>query len=156
MRKDMSRVIIDTYRSGGAGARAIGGTRRKYRNRLDCDGEGGAPRLGMRRDILSNAYRKEFGDNISPLSRYLRKQVFRPWDEVQQEIFAQIDLRSTIHWHLSLHLQMLVETDTTLLDGEVVLAAAMRHRPISYSHCVVFVHPVTRLLLPIVKSQCWA
>ena len=153
MRKDMSRVIIDTYRTGGAVARAIGGTRRRYRNGLDRDGEGGAPRLGMRRDILSRLDRKAFGDHISPLARYLRKQVFRPWDEVQKEIFAWIDLRSTVQWHLTLHLEMLVETNTTLLYDEVALAADMRHRPVSHSDSAVYVHPATGLLMPIVKSR---
>lgn len=155
MRKDMSKVIIDTYRTGGAGARAIGGSRRKYRNRLDPDGEGGAARLGMRRDILVRLHLKEFGDHISPLARYLKKQAFRPWDAVQHEVLVRIDLRSTVQWHLSLHLQMLVEINTALLNGEVVLAADMNHQPVSHSNAVVYVHPVTGLLMPIEKPHRW-
>ena len=153
MRKDMSKVIVETYRGGRGMARAVTGIRRKYRNKLDIDGEGGRSRIGMRRDIFIYWYFNEQSDHVSPLERYIRKQVGRPWDEVYGEVCAAADGRSVIHWHLRLHLMMYVEVDTVWLDGQVVLPAHYRWRPIAESTSDVYVHPVTRLLIPVDRRR---
>jgi hypothetical protein len=153
MRKDMSKVIIDTYRYGSAVARAVVGTRRKYRNRLDADGEGGLKRIGMHGDIFLYQHRKEPGDRIGPLKRYLKRQVFRPWNDVYSEVCAVAKLDSVTQWHLRLHLVWLVEVNTVMLDGEVVLTASSHHWPVAKSSCEVYVHPVTGLLMPVLKIR---
>ncbi len=152
MRKDLSKVITDTYRRGRPEARAIAGSRRKYRNRLDPDGEGGLKRIGMHGDILSYVDRKEFGDHISPLKRYLKRQVTRSWSDVHREICELADARSVVHWHLLLHLDLLVANKTVFRDGEVVLSACDGHRPVFGSTFVVYVHPDSGLLMPVVKA----
>ncbi len=148
MRKDMSQIITGTYRVGRADARAIIGARRKYRN-LDPDGAGGMKRIGMHGDIFAYTDRKGFDDHLGPLERYLKRQVYRAWNDVYHDICSRADHRSVIHWHLLFHVGLLVETNTVLLDGEVVLSACDRHRPIAKSTCAVYVHPVTGLLMPV-------
>lgn len=64
----------------------------------------------MMMDIGCRWALKERCGRIGALERYLTRQVGRPWDVVYSEICAIADLRSTVQWHLRLHLEFLVET----------------------------------------------
>lgn len=147
MRKDMSKVLVDTYRRDRHRARAITGCRRRFRNRLDPDGEAGLKRIGMSRDIFCHYDFKQFSDNISALIRYVRKQAGRPWNDVYSEVCELADDRRLIHWHLRLHLEFMVATHTVWMDGEVVLSACDGHQPITRGMYQAYVHPVTGLLM---------
>lgn len=154
MRKDMSKIILDTGRRGSAMARSVIGKRRRYRNRLDPDGEGGPKHIGMHSDIFAYCHRKEFSDRIGPLRRYLRRHASRPWNDVYREICAVAKLDSVTQWHLRLHLEMLVEVNTALLDGRVMLKNFWPNRPVTQSSCDLYVHPVSGRLLPNVRTSC--
>ncbi|HMW24720.1 MAG TPA: hypothetical protein PKC59_14910 [Burkholderiaceae bacterium] len=146
MRKDMAKVLIEVYRRGATASRSLTGRRRLYRNAMDPDGEGGPVRLPMMMDIGCRWALKERCERIGALERYLIRQVGRPWDVVYGEICAIADLRSTVQWHLRLHLEFLVETQAVWIGGEVRLPADQRHASVDRSCKTVFVHPLTGLL----------
>lgn len=59
---------------------------------------------------------KEFRDKLSPMYRWLRAQVGRPWDEVRSEVFQKFDTRTTAGRHILFdHLLKSVETDSSPL-----------------------------------------
>lgn len=106
MRSDLHEVLIERPRQG----------RRRKTDR------GHKPRVGEwtgEDDSYADSYRprrhrtKFFDDLLSPLRRWLRKQVDRPWDKVWSELASGIDSRSVVGRHLLDHVRGLVT-----LDGE--------------------------------------
>jgi hypothetical protein len=146
MRKDMSKVIVERPRRGRPLARSIAGSRRLYRHQMDVDGEGARTRIGMKADIRLYVHHKEFSDLIGPLKRFLHKQVGRPWDSVLSEACSAMDLRSTVQWHLWVHLSALVETHTVWLDGDVLTNTYGAYSSVEIYGRGWYVHPVTGLL----------
>lgn len=142
MRDDMSKVLVESPRSGRAYAYVIKGVRRRKRNQLDPDGEGGLNHVGM-----SQGGNKHFGEHLGPLFRYLRGQVDRPWSKVYGELCAQLDRRSVVQAHLFQHIGDKVEIET-LWQGEEVWFRDWRGlKPIRESRAELFVHPRTGILL---------
>lgn len=68
------------------------------------------------RDLIekkSKVY-KEFKDKLSPMYRWLRAQVGKPWSEVRSEVAKKFDSRTTAGRHILFdHLLRSVETDST-------------------------------------------
>jgi hypothetical protein len=91
MRDDMYKVIVERPR------RAKGNAVRAARLRNDQDGP---MHLGMR----AGYGQPQLNENLSPLRRYLRAQVGRPWDRVYGEISKEIDRRNTVQQHIYQHL----------------------------------------------------
>jgi hypothetical protein len=145
MREDMDKVLVDSPRFGRAQARALAGSRRAQRRRLDPDGEGAAQRMGMRRDAVD---RKHFGEHLGPLYRYLRRQVNRPWAKVYGELCAGLDRRSVVQAHLFEHLESRVAINTVWRDGEILVPFWGRFDTLAESWAELFVHPRTGILLP--------
>jgi hypothetical protein len=148
MRSDMNKVLVEEPRCGRAGARALAGSRRLQRHALDPDGEGGPQRVGMRRDAID---RKHFGEHLSPLYRYLDKQVHRPWAKVYGELCTQLDRRNVVQEHLFQHIDDHVAIRTFLREGEVWVQGLRwvgGMLPLARSNQALFVHPVTGILLP--------
>ncbi len=143
MRADMSKVLVEEPRSGRAHARAIEGSRRRRRNHLDPDGEGGPARLGMTHGGRS----KWFGEHLGPLHRYLRQQVDRPWDKVYGELCAALDRRSVVQAHLFQHIADQVDVETTWHDGQVWVRSWRGRVPLAQSRAEMYVHPRTGILL---------
>lgn len=139
MRSDLHEVLIERPR---------GGQRRKTdRSHKPRAGEwtGGD-------DSYADSYRprrlrtKYFDDLLSPLRRWLRKQVDRPWDKVWSELANGIDSRSVVGRHLLDHVRQLVK-----LDGEY--DAALRRvvgkpHDYRYGHVVhgLYVDPRAKIL----------
>ncbi len=96
MRADFHEVLIERPRSGMR-------IKRQPLPRLrttDWDGEEFAePTLPLPNRT------KWFDDHLSPLKRWLRKQVNRPWDKVYSELSQGIDRRSTVGQHLIDHVK---------------------------------------------------
>ena len=63
--------------------------------------------------------RKEFGENLNPLWRYLQKQVGRNWDKVYSEICGKMDRRSAVGGHIFEHLfdYVVVAKMVQVIDG---------------------------------------
>jgi hypothetical protein len=144
MREDMSKVLVEEPRHGRAQARAIQGCRRKRWNKLDPDAEGGPIHMGMRRDGMAW---KHFGEHLSPLYRYLRQQVDRPWSKVYGELCAGLDRRSVVQNHLFEHIGDRVALETVLVDGEVRVRSWRGTRSLAESRHEMYVHPSTGILL---------
>lgn len=145
MRQDMSKVLVESPRVGRAWARATEGTRRVRRHRLDPDGEGGPRHVGMRRDAVS---RKDFGEHLAPLYRWLARQANRPWAKVWGELCAHLDRRNVVQAHLFEHLQDRVTIHTVWRDGKVYAQERWYGlKPIERCWQHLYVHPRTGLLL---------
>ena len=80
MRRDMAKVVTEAPRGGHANPSKKWG-RRLHRDELDADDHGPC-RAPIARRHQYGWRVKEFSDVISPLRRYLRKQVGRPWSRV--------------------------------------------------------------------------
>lgn len=143
MREDMDKVLVESPRSGRAFARLVTGTRRKKRNALDADGEGGPRHLGMK----GGRGDKHFGEHLGPLYRYLRKQVNRPWAKVYGELCATLDRRSVVQAHLFQHIHDRVEVDTVWRDDMVYVRQWRGVVPLAESRAPMYVHPRTGILL---------
>jgi hypothetical protein len=145
VRDDMSKVLVESPRSGRSWASALEGARRQRRNRLDPDGEGAPSRVGMRRDALA---RKHFGEHLGPLFRYLRQQIRRPWAKVYGELCAKLDRRSVVQAHLFQHISDQVDVETVWHDDAVWVRNWRGLVPLNQSRAELFVHPRTGILLP--------
>ena len=143
MRADMSKVLVEEPRRGRAFARAIAGSRRQERNRIDRDGEAAPVRLGMKNRQAS----KWFGEHLGPLYRYLRQQVDRPWDKVYGELCAALDKRSVVQAHLFEHIRDKVDTEALWRDEAVWVRNWRGVVPLSESRAEMYVHPRTGILL---------
>ncbi|WP_386068981.1 hypothetical protein ACFJIW_03150 [Tahibacter sp. UC22_41] len=104
MRSDLHEVLIERPRSG-------------QRRKTDRSHK---PRVGEwtgEDDSYAHSYRprrlrtKYFDDLLSPLRRWLRKQVDRPWDKVWSELANGIDSRTVVGRHLLDHVRGLVTID---------------------------------------------
>ncbi len=104
MRSDLNEVLIERPRSG-----------------LRCkSARGNKPRAADRigEDSYADSYRprrlrtKYFDDLLSPLKRWLRSQVDRPWNKVWSELSASIDGRGVAGRHLLDHVCSLVTIQT--------------------------------------------
>jgi hypothetical protein len=100
-------------------------------------------REGIRKPYRRQQIAKDFGENLSPLFRWLDKQVGRPWDKVYSELCTTFDMRKTINQHILQHVNGYVERDT-LMEGSRVVT---RWRDNSLHDVYgLYVHPVTGLL----------
>jgi hypothetical protein len=77
-----------------------------------------------------NTYdRKEFGEFLAPLKRFLCKQVGRPWDKVKSEIRSQINVSSVTQAHILEHIN--VEENIEWIDGvPMVVSSRGGHLPL--------------------------
>jgi len=108
MRKDMSRVILDTYKRGGSSKYP----RFKAKAARDWDL---LPRIeGMRSTYIQNwGEGKSQGDNTSPLLRFLEKNTGRTWVDIWKEVCEHNDARSyTDGGHVRFHIEQYVEMYT--------------------------------------------
>jgi hypothetical protein len=106
MREDMPRVITERPRIGHE---------RRYRDvrrakfRLARHLEDLPTHEGMRRPYRVGDERKQFNEHLSPLRRFLEKQVGRLWDEVYSEICKGLRVDSVLHAHVRGHVHDFVE-----------------------------------------------
>lgn len=107
MRNDFHKVIAERPRSGSSlPSRKTGWSTRAY----DAGDEYALP---VRESMSWNRIpkRKHFSDHLSPLQRYLDKQVGRPWRKVEAEIRLVLDLTTLMGRHLWDHAKGMVERD---------------------------------------------
>lgn len=117
MRKDFNKVLTECPRIGHR--RSFKAQRRaKQYDLRDEDGNPVLRREGMRfRYDWFNDERKEFGEHLGPLRRFLRSAVGRRWDDVYSEICQSFDRRKVINDHIFQHLFSDVDVDTYLASG---------------------------------------
>lgn len=113
MRADMDKQITECSRHKGYG-------RKKSRqNRIDAKHE--ARKIGLDNLPKKGRIREggwfDFGENLSPLSRFLDSKVGEPWDEVYSEISQNLSKNSTIGAHVFQHIWGYVLLNCVEIDG---------------------------------------
>lgn len=130
MRDDFHKVVIERARWG---SRLPNLKTRWSTARYDPDADYGLPKTW-------DEPQKSFSDHLSPLRRYLQKQVGRPWRKVEAEILRTLDIRNLIGKHLWTHAKQMVETEVRMTpDGR---ALGLR----GYDVRDLYVHPRTGIL----------
>lgn len=145
MRKDMHKIVIDTYRVNGY---FDGNKKHGKRVNADYDEDGLYGRISSSRRRQYSYDCKDLGDRISPLRKYLRSCVGRHWDDVYSELKKGLP-RGLHGEHIWSHVQW--EIDIHCFEGQDGKIHRMGHRNFGYNSEVdgLFVHPKTRRV-------CWA
>ena len=99
MRRSMFKAIVERPRLGG-------GYVRKGRPPRELDDH--PAHKGMRQPYGYQS--KSLNENLSPLRRFLVRQVGRPWDKVYSEICEHLRPDSTVQDHVRLHIEDFVST----------------------------------------------
>jgi len=119
MRTDMHEVLIERPRRGHR-RKTHRGNKPRVSEWTDEDSYAGAYRPRQHRT-------KFFDDLLSPLERWLRKQVNRPWDKVWSELTAGVDSRSVVGQHLLTHARHLVSMDCCYDEARREVLINARH-----------------------------
>jgi hypothetical protein len=137
MRSDMQKVIVERPRHGSRQPNR--GTARRVRPvEVDDDFDSGPSRASSARTG------KWFNEHLSPLWRYLRSSLGRPWDKVYAEICGTLDSRGVLGNHVLDHLRSEVNVNC-YQEGKRILSRGRFGSPDPVSG--FFVHPKTGLLL---------
>lgn len=135
MRADMQKVLRDCYRRGGNVAE---------KGRAPRDIEALPHREGMRRPYNWWNSRKEPGWYMTPLYRYLDKQVGRRWDDVYREIRQAFTAQTESNRNVLHRIESHVETRGLFVRDGVVLMHCAYGEP--YTPNDLYVHPETNIL----------
>jgi len=115
MRKDIGKIITERERTGSSLPSPKTGLSIRwngYEGEYDYD-----RKASMSWNRLVD--RKGFTDVLSPLYRWLDKQVGRPWNKVYSEICANLDKRKVTHVHVLDHLFQRIERNVFMgVDGQ--------------------------------------
>src|ERR1700743_3245447 len=107
MREDMYKVLVERPR------KYKGNDPAAIRRRNDLDGPRFlATRAGFARVVLN--------ENLSPLQRYLRSQIGRPWNKVYGEIAAALDRRNAVQQHVYEHLDDFIAIQIESRGNELI------------------------------------
>jgi hypothetical protein len=155
MREDMFKVIVERPRMRIPQRNGSHYPRGQLKNEFAHDFED-SPR---RESYGSKRYAEKWlNENLSPLKRYLRRQVGRNWDEVFSEISEHLRLDNTVQRHVFEHIDGYVYMKTWLdHDGDIWGSDPLGRpvpinpqNPSSSSYAwhwdMLFVDPRTRLL----------
>jgi hypothetical protein len=136
MREDMYKVIVERPRHG-----------RYFKSEYPCphDLEESPKNESLKK---RHRARKYLNENLSPLKRFLAKQVNRPWDKVFSELCKHIDRRNTVQQHIHEHIDGFVARHVTKINGELYSTTGWRN-PWALSHpwqSELYVDPDTGIL----------
>lgn len=166
MRKDMKKKLVETYRVRSSDPNAdVRRDRRESRrlvSRLTEDNEledvSFRRTSGMRMRDQWN--RKQFGENLSPLARFLWSCRGKHWDSVYAEISEHCDKGSAVGNHIFEHLWGYVVKDVKMLKGKPHEHSTWREglEPITSNGKVggwhnLYIHPQTGMLLEAPKKK---
>jgi len=103
MREDMFKIIVEPARKGG---------RHSTKSKLRLDRCEERTRVTGRRLVSEKGGAKKWNRvSLSPLKRYLDKQVGRKWDEVHSEIFSHVDGSDAIKSRMQGYIDRFVKCD---------------------------------------------
>jgi len=129
MREDMSKVLVESYRvfrKPNTSVKSARASKKNMTRHMTDDGEF-EPRRSRGRFQLDETKmsmrpregkRKEFGEHLNPLYRYIAQCVGRNWDEVYSEISRACRKNSTIGAHIYEHIWFAVEKNVFMVDGK--------------------------------------
>ncbi|HZS03851.1 MAG TPA: hypothetical protein VFD58_03180 [Blastocatellia bacterium] len=142
MREDMSKVVIERPRHNHSDPSRKTGLRiRSYDPDEEYDD------LPTRMPTSRGRGTKYFSDFLSPLRRFLRSNVGRPWDKVYSEMRQHLDFRKTTGRHVFEHVEAEVSLHCFISDDGKVYERG-RYGGRSFLVTGLYVHPRTGLL-------CW-
>src|SRR5208282_4298320 len=118
MREDMSRVIVERPRLGGD----------RSRNGRAVALDDLPKQEGMRRRHVLSGDDKILNENLSPLRRYLERQVGRPWDKVYAEIARRLRADNTVQQHVRHHLADFVAVKPRRRSGTLSILSGAKKR----------------------------
>ena len=100
MRKDMKKVLVECYRQRSQ--EKFREFRHDKANQPDLDEDGN---FVEHRKSMKRLHRtRSFGENLSPIPRFLKANVGRPWDKVYSEIRETCDSSSAVGNHIMQHM----------------------------------------------------
>lgn len=108
MRPDMVKVIVERERLGRVRNYHHARNKKKFAPK---DLEDAVTHEGMkqRHKFFHSGDGKALNENLSPLKKYLRKQVGRPWSKVYSELNAFVNPRNAVQLHIRTHVTSYVE-----------------------------------------------
>lgn len=142
MREDMAKVLVERPR------KHKGGDAEAARRRNDFDGP---EFLGIRAGYTYRA----LNENLSPLRRYLRAQVGRPWSKVYSEIASGIDRRNTVQQHICQHLDDFIAIQVGILGDRLIDLRGQRYRNNDTIGQELYVDPRTGLIRHNQRYRSW-
>lgn len=154
MREDIAKVIVERPRLGSRSRSSDdpkGYNRKRYGKDYILEDLPQKESMSARRRYGWDA--KELNENLSPLRRFLEKNVGRPWDKVFSELSEHIDLNSTVKRHIWQHVFDFVEKNTFMGDdGKVWVHSGYGSgdHPLEakqyYTRAHLYIHPKDGLL----------
>jgi hypothetical protein len=138
MREDMHKVIVERPRPRSGYSFRKGDPLRKI-----------APdELPARESMkVRHSERRHFNENLSPLRRWLMRQVGRPWDNVYSDACKVIKPTSTVKNHVKIHLLEFVHRSVAIVDGVPCTTRSwFGHGYSELFNGDLYVHPATGLL----------
>jgi hypothetical protein len=146
MRPDMDKIIVERPRLGGGRAR---------KGRPAREIEEAPKSIGMMRAAKLKGDYKTLNENLTPLRRYLEKQIGRPWNKVWSEISAHLKPKSAVQQHVRDHVPDFVGVKSTVLDGEVWVHGRYSVAALKDSHVRLYVDPRSGLLRRNPHRRSW-
>lgn len=149
MRKDMGKVVTEAPRYGHKNRSKKTALRIRRWDRIRYydgkDGLDGPRRISSSRTRQYDRDAKDFSDVLSPLKKFLHRQVGRHWDKVYSEMSQALDKRSLTGRHIWLHVWQFVEKDVMIGPDKKVYrkTAHLGRRP---KVSGLYIHPKTGVL----------
>lgn len=142
MRKDFHKVVTERPRVKYI-VKNNRSDKRTY-DHIDDVPPGG--KVSIRRPYRSNSF--NFSDHISPLRRFIEKQIGRKWDDVFSEISKQFPSGGVLNDHIRGHVWDFISHNTSMGPNGVVLDHGGKWggsvRPVSPNE--IYVHPETGMV----------
>jgi hypothetical protein len=158
MRDDMDEVIIERPRRGSRWMKHARRTHRIDPKVMTARDPDTIPlQIGVGRWTKLARDWKTLNENLSPLRRYLEKQVDRPWDKVWSEISANLESGNTVQQHVRDHVEDFVAFRTFVKDGTIYLTGR-RGGPYKLSDgggYLLYVDPRTGILRRNRRYKTW-
>jgi hypothetical protein len=136
----MKKVVVERPRWGSRARNEKFGARLRYIEGHDYEEQ---PKKALGFESYHDGWGKRLTDFLTPLKRFLRSNLRRPWDEVYSELCTGLDKRKATGLHIFQHLESMVERNCYLDDNGGA-------RCVRYGDQEVigfYVHPRTGLLL---------
>src|SRR5205085_4796318 len=100
--------------------------------------------IGLGRWTTMSRNWKSLNENLSPLRRYLEKQVDRPWNKVWSEISENLSAASTVQQHVRDHIGDFVAVRTFISNGTIYVPGRFGGpQPLKDGHYRMYVDPRT-------------
>lgn len=150
MRSDMFKVIVERPRLGGDGGKSI--PHKKYKKKLrresKNDFEDSCTKESMKTPYIYGYEGKTLNEHLSPLRRYLHKQIGRPWDKVWSEMCRLFSADNAVTGHVRDHADDYVSKHVQMVEkGKKKVPCEIMQYGTGLSEVDGFyVHPETGLL----------